>query len=238
MEPAPSARVVELTGYPARLTMPDVCAHCGTPAQERIRIEKVFRRDYQDGKPSDYDIVGVSVTFCPPCAARHVQEARRIAPLMRLLMCFRSAAMLGVAGSLLLGGIFVRPLLENIAARDNMGMAMFGAVVGFFVLIAVGCARAAYGETRRFAVVEQTSITKSFDYGEDISRTFEPRRHAYTLSNPLFAEAFVTRNRDRAWDPEGPRASKARKAQKVAMALVLAAAAVWFAWEHLEGWLR
>jgi hypothetical protein len=85
------------------------------------------------------------------------------------------------------------------------------------VLAAIGCTRSAYNETRRFAVPAQTSVTRLFDFSDDLSEPFDLPRRAYTALNPVFGEAFHLLNRDRVWDPASPQAIRASRHRGIVM---------------------
>ncbi|MFN3324914.1 MAG: hypothetical protein ACK5AZ_15560 [Bryobacteraceae bacterium] len=231
MGPGSETRGVELTGLPGLLRFPLICAHCGHAASGRILIEKVFSTTHRDHL--DHEIVGAAVPFCPRCAAQHEREVRRVTSWKRVLMCFRSAVMLGVLGAIFLGALFLPEALGRLTRADWTGAAIFGAIVLLFLLLAAGCFRVAWSETRRFAVPPQTSITRSFDFGANLTLAHRTRRHAYTLFNPRFAEAFLLYNRDRAWDPGAPGTRRTRPLREGLIFALIAAGAAWMIWDSL-----
>src|SRR5689334_6098641 len=65
---------LEVRGSPRSLTWPDVCAHCGGPGTERVRVRRAFYRRARGRHYSGlfgYRVVSVDLPLCGACAARH-----------------------------------------------------------------------------------------------------------------------------------------------------------------------
>jgi hypothetical protein len=200
---------------------PDLCACCGAPARARLTIEKVFERNSSDDTPRGYVVGEACVPFCPTCMATHEREVRRVSLPWRMLMCFRSTMMYSACGAMLFAVLTAQGALQRVTYGDMQSVAVLGGLSILCVLAAIGCTRAAYNETRRFAVPVQTSITGAFDFSDDLSDPFDATRRAYTSLNPAFAEAFHVMNRDRVWDPSSPQAIRASRHRGIVMALLM-----------------
>jgi hypothetical protein len=221
-----AAAPLELIGSPASLAYPGLCASCGAPARALVTIEKVFERNHSDDTPRGYVIGAAHVPFCAACTAKHEREVKRVSRLWRTLLCFRSGVMISALGATLFAGLMGQAALQRAVYGDARSVEVLGGLAALCALAAVGCARFAYNETRRFAVPAQTSITRAFDFSDDRSEPFDPPRHVYRLSNAAFAEAFRTLNRDRHWDPTSPRAVRASRARWIVIALIILGALV------------
>jgi hypothetical protein len=198
--------------------MPAVCVHCGQPAAERTWIEQLFEHRHSEGGTT-FTIAPVAVPFCPGCTATHRRERRVVTPLARLGMMFRSHVMYAVVFQVALALFFL--------TRWDMVTTVVAACFG---LLAAVCARLAFNETRYLAVSPPTGVSRAFSFSPDVSSLFEPERRHYTLSNPQFAEAFMTVNRDRLWDPASPHALRAASKRSFAIAigiLIAAAVVIW-----------
>jgi hypothetical protein len=213
---APAASLI-LVGFPE---YPDLCASCGVPAQARLTIEKVFEVNSSDDTPRGYVVDEVSIPFCPTCIATHDREVGRTTPLARMLLCFRSAMMISALGAVFFAGLLANAALGSMY-RDMTSVVVLGGLSALCVLAAVGCTRSAYSETRRFAVPAQTSVTRRFDFSDDLSQQFDLPRRRYTALNPAFGEAFRALNRDRVWDPSSPQAIRASRHRGIVMAILL-----------------
>lgn len=240
---APAAAAsLELIGSPGSLAYPGVCASCGTPARTLLTIEKVFERNSTDDAPRRYVIGEAHVPFCAACTARHAREVKRVGRLWRTLLCFRSGAMISALGATLFAALMGQAALQRAVYGGSQSVEVLGVLAACCALVAAGCARYAYNETRRFAVPAQTSVTRAFDFSDDRSASLDAPRHVYRLSNPAFAEAFRALNRDRHWDPASPRAVRASRTRWIVIALIAVAAvaagivALQAPIRHLLGW--
>ncbi len=202
----PSAQTVTLNGRPSQLAMPPCCANCGSTAEGRLPIEKVFRRDEGPEGGVHYVVTTAQVPFCATCVARHQAEVVTVSALRRVLLCFRQPV---IIAALTTGGIalFFAPVaLDSLTAGDGVGGLIFLGVVVVFALIAAASAYAAFDQSRRYAVPASTPVTSAFDYTDDESEMFDRQRRTYGLRNPTFAAAFEQANQHRQWDPRSARA--------------------------------
>ena len=213
-----SSAPVILVGPPA---YPDLCAGCGVPAQARLTIEKVFERNSSDDTPRGYVVDEVRVPFCLTCIEKHDREVGRITRMSRMLLCFRSSMMISALGAGLFAGLLAQGARERAMYGDMTSVVVLGGLSALCVLAAIGCTRSAYQETRRFAVPAQTSVTRCFDFSDDLSAPFDLPRRAYTSLNPAFSEAFHVLNRERVWNPASPQAIRASRHRGIVMAILL-----------------
>ena len=198
-------RMVTLRGRPSQLAMPDSCANCGSPAERRLLIEKVFRRDEGPEGGVHYVVSPVHVPFCSPCIARHQAEVVTVSPVKRVLLCFQQPV---IIAALFMGGMAVflaPPAFDAVVGGHGVGGLVFLGIVVVFGLIAAASGYAAFNLSRRHAVAPLTSVTSAFDFTDDESAMFERQRRTYRLRDPTFAAAFEEANQDRRWDPRSRR---------------------------------
>ncbi len=218
------AHRVELTGKLRSLAFPDICPSCGAAARERVRVRKVFRRTSRH-RPTRYFIAEARVPFCPACIARHESEVERMSAPRRLLTALVSFEALG---ALTCGGfaLFVAlKILSPMGEGDPLGVPILGLML-LFATVALVQARLAWTRTERFAIPPQTSVTRAFDFSDDVSDVLDSeQRRVYAIRDPAFAEAFATLNRDRVWLPD-PKTERVERRLTIAFAVFLALAAL------------
>ena len=190
---------IELTGAPRKLSFPQACASCGTPAGRRIPVEKVFERQ-RGAHAVRYRVVRAEVPFCTTCLQKHRDEAKHLPAGQRMLSALRSALLIPVAGFVVAAVALLVPFTHRLGDRDWGPALIYFALAVSSVLFAIGCAVAALRRSHRHRVAEPTSITSAFDFTDDLSELFERERHSYNLRNARFAEAFVAVNASRVWD--------------------------------------
>ena len=71
---APHPHRLEVRGWPRSLSWPDVCANCGSPTGQRLRLRKAYfyrgpRRPVMDFP--GYRVVAADVPYCASCVSRH-----------------------------------------------------------------------------------------------------------------------------------------------------------------------
>lgn len=220
---------LELTGPLSRIAFPPLCANCGAAASRRIRLEQVFCDSDSETGQLSYRVVGIAVPFCPACTTQHQREVRRVTLAERLLLLFRSWLVIPSIGSSLTALWFFAQMARRVAV-DPAGTLFFGLACALFSGIASICWAGAWRDTRRHAVPPDTSVTSCFAFSDNRARLLEPQRRLLRMRNQSFAQALAACNRDRAWDPDSPRARAAAKGRLVLYVLfgiVLAAAIVW-----------
>lgn len=111
-----------------------------------------------------------------------------------------------------LGALF----LPNLAFRDpwhgrftataiELGLGLF------FGWIARLQTKVVLDRTAHLRVPPQSEVTQAFDFSDDVSDLFEPKRVMYAMRDARFAAAFGALNSDKAWHANGPQARAARR---------------------------
>jgi hypothetical protein len=198
---AQHAHRLELRGDPTDFVWPDVCPACGAPARDRLGVQKVFvRRHRGRGAGTRYAVTSLTVPFCEKCVDRHHAETRPMAPLRRVLTYFQSLLIIPVAGAAYLASVTL-PAAAGTTADEPAGRWGWG-LVAAFAAICVASLIAMVPATRRFRVPPQTSITRAFDYSDELGNVVEGRRRVYAIQNGGFAERFASVNGELAWTME------------------------------------
>jgi hypothetical protein len=223
--PADAHRVA-LMGRSESLRWPSICANCGNPASERIRIERIFRRGGRYGRRGNrYVIQSADVPFCAACVARH----RELVDPPRLfdgwLSVFRSFLIIPLVGSIILTAMICRPLLIESAGNAEARLLGLG-VFGFLMLGVAASIVGAWWSNRYFRVQRPTEITQAFDFSDNLVPVSITPRRVFAVRNAAFAEAFSTANSDRLWTDE-LRQKDARRSSVLAVVLVVVALVIW-----------
>jgi hypothetical protein len=243
MTPAPApelppseVRSLVLTGSPLGLRLPEVCARCGGHGATPLYWEKVVMVSDSEGSASRA-VEGVRAPFCAECRAAHEREVKRMSPLMSLLQCFRSEVMIG---AVLTGGAaaFFGWKLAPGFGDDVWALVAWLGVVGFFGLIALACAMAAWRATRWRTVPPFTSVTESFTWRDENVDLFEGERHRYLIRNGAFYDALLAMNQDKLWKPGGEQARRAASRRKALYIVFGVAVALAVFWEFFGEYLR
>jgi len=189
---------VELSGPLKTLAWPDLCPRCGSPAAERIRVEKVFervtmRRIRDADDPTKYAVARVDVPFCAGCATEHRACAGTLSGWQRITSWMASIFVIPVAGSLVGIALFFWPLVLHAGA---------GAIVirptlpqlGFLAFLLPWSAWMLWLVTRRLRVPAPTRVATAFDFSDNLGGIFGRRRRVYAILDPAFFEAFRRAN--------------------------------------------
>lgn len=231
---APHAHRVTLTARRGvGLRFPALCPACGGPAAGELPVRKVFAR-HHDESPTTYVVQRIAVPFCAPCIARHRAEEEtqtRAEQLRRALLSEMGFAALFPGAAALF--VWAKLALPAVARGDAVEIAVFGGVGALFALISLACARAAWHRTARERVPPQTSVTRAFDYSDDLSDTFDDPRFVYAIHDPTFFHEFRTRNAELAWDPASPRARSAARKRTLLYVAVGTALLLVAGWDYL-----
>lgn len=230
-----SPRVLELTGVPAALAMPEICANCGAAAGERVPVRKTFLRTPSDD-PSYHVISGALVPFCGDCRRRHLAEVKSVPLLSRILMCFHSGSMIAAVFNAAAAVFCLVTLLPKMLSGDLADLFFFGGLTGFFAMVSYFMAKSAWNQTEHRAVPPLTSITSAFDFSDDRSDVFDAQRYVYTLRHAGFAEAFGALNQERVWKPKSREAKRASRWRSIVIAAFVIYVAVMIGWEFID-WL-
>ena len=165
---------LELRGAPTDFVWPDVCPACGAPARDRLEVRKVFvHRHRGRGAGTRYAVTSLTVPFCEKCVDRHHAETRPMSPLRRLLTYFQSLLIIPASGAAYMASVTL-PAAAGTTVDQPAGRWGWGLGV-VFVGICVASQIAMWPATRRFQVPPQTSITRAFDYSDELGNVGEGR---------------------------------------------------------------
>ena len=220
---APHPHKLELRGSVAELSWPNICAHCGEPAPERVVVRKVFRplpRRHGSGGGGlrAYRIDTAPIPFCGMCAATHRTRVQRPSMAKMALRLVFHPLIIPVAGFAWLTTVFWRSFRTSPVPEP--GRFPEWAVIGLLVAALAWCVFLLWRTTAPGRLEPQTDITRSCDFSEDVSGFMEKERRIYALSNKSFADAFTALNVSRVWTAEEQ--TRSRKREWVVAALLLA----------------
>lgn len=190
---------IELRGAPGSVTWPDLCAHCGGHAAERIRIRRAFyrrgRRSYRG--PFGYRVVSAPVPFCGSCAARHREAAARVSWFRRYRWFLFNPAHIATIGFGFLLAMML-PAASSTSMADSSGKVAWG-LAGICVFGMVWTIAVTWWMSRPDRFEPITEITSACTISNDVSQFFEGRRHIYGFDNQPFAQAFERANQGHLW---------------------------------------
>jgi hypothetical protein len=227
---------LEVCGRPRSLAWPDICANCGAPARERLRLRKAFywratshrhTRQYPD--LPGYRVVAADVPYCATCAGRHRETLPRVSFLKRWGWFVFNPAQIATIGFVVLLWLVGPDMFASLIAHpdDVMGRWFFGAIV----FGAVWTPTIIWWMTRPHRFEPRTEITNALDVSSDVGLFYEGRRHIYTFRNQAFAEAFARLNQPRVWtaqDQARMQRTWGIVAVLLLLALVVARVVMWY----------
>lgn len=212
----PYAHRWTFSGLPGALQFPPLCPNCGQAAGQSLSYQKVFRRTDHDS-PTRHVVRSVTVPFCGACIARHQAEDQAPTRLQNLLSSFSTAEMLGAVFPAI-AAVFVAWLVLKDLAHGRWSSAGILLLVGlFFAGIAWFQRKHVWENTAHLRVPPQSSVTKAFDFSDDLSDVFESSRFTCTAHDATFAEAFAALNSERVWERSSPQAVAERRKANRAM---------------------
>jgi hypothetical protein len=193
---------VELTGPLKTLAWPTVCPRCGSPAAERIRVEKVFervalRRIRSPDDPTKYAIARVDVPFCAACASEHRKLVRGLSPWQRVTSYMASLFVIPLVGSLMGIALFFHPLAVG-SGEATVLIRPTPPQLWFFALLVPWSAAMLWLVTRRLRVPAPTRVATAFDFSDDLAGIFSRQRRRYAILDQTFFDAFRAANAHRA----------------------------------------
>jgi hypothetical protein len=232
---APHPHRLELRGSLGSISWPDICAHCGEPASQRITVRKIFRplprRHGRSGGFRAYRIQSASIPFCARCTAVHRETVRRPSLAKQALHLIFNPLIIPVAGFTWMTTIFWRDFRTN--PITDPGPFPEWAIVGGLGAALAWCVFVLWQSTAPTRLESQTDITRSCDFSEDVSGFLEKQRRIYALGNKSFADRMAALNADRVWSA-GDQAQSS-KFQFVVAVLMLAALAALAGYIKLTG---
>jgi hypothetical protein len=213
LPPPQSAHRFELVGPLDELEFPELCPACGSKATAVLEIRKVFLN--KEGDDPRHVLAEVRVPFCASCIAQHEQEA---AQQLRL-RAFRFPKIFDLALVSIWGviGVFFLYVAVRVSGGEGALPALILTYTGiaclvFWVLATRGACRVPWYER----VPPQTSVTISFDFGDEKFEPLERSRRSYAIRDAAFAEGFATLNADKQ-----PRRNRERARWKAILILVV-----------------
>jgi len=226
---APHPHRLELRGSLSAIAWPEICAHCGTPASERIVVKKAYRplpRRHGSGSGGmrAYRISSASIPFCGNCATTHRSTVKSPSIAKMAMHLFLNPLIIPVIGFVWLASVVLK-------AFPNEPIPAIGWFPGWGVYVALAaavawCVYVLWTSTATSRIDPQTEITRACDFSENVSGWLEKERRIYALANKSFADRMAAMNADRVWTPGDQKQSmKVQFAMAVLMLLALAAVA-------------
>jgi hypothetical protein len=191
---------MELRGAPRSLTWPDVCAHCGDRALERIRIRRAFYRRARGRRSRGffgYQVVSADLPLCGSCATRHRETVPRVSWFRRYRWWLLNPAHIATIGCAVLLWMML-PDTRGTPLAAPGGTVAWG-LIGIFVFGIVWTIGITWWMSRPDRFEPRSEITSACEISQDIGQIFESRRHLYGFRNQAFADAFQRANQSRLW---------------------------------------
>ena len=191
---------LEVRGAPRSLTWPDVCANCGGPATERIRVRRAFYRYGRGRRYSGllgYRVVAVNLPLCGSCAGRHRETVPKVSWFRRYRWWLLNPAHIATIGFAVLLAMTLPSVIDTPLASSG-GQVAWG-LTGVFVFGMVWTIAITWWMSRPDRFEPRSDITSACAISNDISQFFEGRRHIYAFRNQTFADAFERLNQPRIW---------------------------------------
>ena len=191
---------LELRGAPHSVTWPDMCAHCGGGATERVRIRRAF---YRHGRGRSYAgffgyrVVSADVPFCGSCAARHRDTVAQVSWFRRYRWFLLNPAHIATVGFAVLL-VMVMPSVLDTPLTSTGGKVAWG-LVGVFLFGIVWTISTTWWMSRPDRFEPRSEITSACAISHNLGQFFEGRRHLYGIRNQAFAEALERANQTRLW---------------------------------------
>ena len=199
----PHPHQLEICGAPRSLSWPDVCANCGAPARQRLRLRKAFygrgaRHSYPD--VPGYRVIAADVPYCDACVARHRDTLPRVSFLKRWGWCLFNPAHLATIGFAVMLVAVGPDLVARLSAEPTSRLGW--GILGVLVFGVVWTPAIVWWFTRPHRFEPRSEITTACDISNDVGWFYEGRRHLYAFRNQAFAEAFARANQARVWTPQ------------------------------------
>jgi hypothetical protein len=234
---APHQHRLELRGSLGAISWPDVCAHCGEPASQRIVVRKVFRplpRRHGRGRSAGfraYRVQSASIPFCGRCTAIHMETVRRPSLAKQAMHLVLNPLIIPVAGFAWMTTVFWKSFRSN--PISDPGPFPEWAIVAGLAAAMAWCVFVLWQSTAPTRLESQTDITRSCDFSEEVSGLFEKPRRIYSMRNKSFADRMAALNADRIWTAGDQ--TRSSKFQFVVAVLMLAALAAIAGYIKLTG---
>ncbi len=191
---APHPHRIELTGAPRDLAWPPLCPCCGAPAGERLEVRKIFMR-HRRRKGWRRLITGARIPYCPACTARHLEECPPYTPIAYIGSMLLTPVIIAAIGAAVMGVIAARAVFEN--PPTGQGFLVSYGIVGFFAAAFLWSVVQMWLSTETLRVPEQTEVTLSCDFSDDLAGPLERQRRIWAIRDRGFFDAFAAANRER-----------------------------------------
>lgn len=191
---------LEVRGTPRSLTWPDICAHCGGAATERVRVRRAFYRRTRGRRYAGffgYRVVSAYLPLCGACAQRHRETVPRVSWFRRYRWWLLNPAHIATVGCAALLVMVLPGEIDPPLTSAGL-MATWGLSAIFFLGI-VWTIGITWWMSRPDRFEPRSEITSACAISQDVSEFFEGRRHLYGFRNQAFADAFERANQARVW---------------------------------------
>jgi len=212
---------LELRGTPRSLTWPDVCAHCGAHATERVRVRRAFYRRARGRRSRGffgYQVVSADLPLCQSCASHHRQTVPHVSWFRRYRWWLLNPAHVATIGFAVLLAM-VLPSTRDPSLTSTGLMAGWG-IIAIFIFGIVWTIAITWWMSRPDRFEPPSEITSACAISHDVSEFFEGRRHVYGFLNQAFADAFERVNQRRVWT-EGDQARMWKKSLVATILLIV-----------------
>ena len=190
---------LEVRGTPRSLTWPDVCAHCGAGATERVLIRRAFSRRARGRRYSGmfgYRVVSADLPLCGTCAARHRETVPHVSWFRRYRWWLFNPAHVATIGCAVLLVVFLPSTDPSVSSTSAMASWGLSAIFLFGIVWTIAIT---WWMSRPDRFEPPSEITSACAISYDVSQFFEGRRHLYGFRNRAFADAFERANHPRVW---------------------------------------
>ncbi len=240
------------------LRFPRECPRCGSAADTRVRVTKIFAR--RTARAVVWIPYHVDVFACAACAQEHqvivrpdpvvVSEARRRHATKGLPIVLAGASVLG--GGVLLASVEATAASRRTSAIGSASIAALGLGIagiglglmagGWLAHRAIVCP-AEWPDAQHAVVVPSwlraraimtapaTALARAVDFSDDRSSADEPAWRTFLFARPSYAQEFARLNARYVYDPQRPVPNLMLRDRRVlvsAAAAALVAGAIWW----------
>lgn len=246
---------VEVAAGLRDVRFPPLCARCGGAPTTTLAVDKLFRRVYDDA-PTRHVYARIAMPCCEACALLHEAERRPPDPaLLRRLrnqwLVRTLPYWIPIAVILWLLAQLAPSFAGALAGGERTEVLLWGAVLAFFTLCLLlfvrlvlvarrgllagwsGDPNAQYVQHVRGPLGIQcvipgppTATLGAVDFTDEEFELFDRNRRTFTFTNHDVATAFAAANADLVWEPNSPRAVRARWGRNLVAGIVVVAGVV------------
>jgi hypothetical protein len=198
---------VKLMGPVSAVRWPNVCVSCGATSSDRVPVTRAFDRDWRfapAARSADYfrivTVQTIVVPVCATCADRHRQEVRPVGVLRTVLSLVATAWTMPFLVAVL--GLVLHVVPHWLGSASALAPATRTPwQAAFFALATAGFAATVWYQSRPRRVTPPTTVTRMFDFSDNLAGILRVEHRVYGIDNDDFAEAFREANRARMWTP-------------------------------------